>query len=176
MIKSSDIPIRLLITVLILIVLEVLASAFLPLFGLNKYMIPFNILIVLYVGFKLETPYLALIILALQLTHSLFSIEGWEYGTIAGVIICIVIGYLRDLLHFTSSFITMFTVFLFQILWFFISSSLLYLKFDSFDYILQKFWRFIPESIILSLLAPIFFSLLDKVWKTKSEGLMGNNV
>ncbi len=176
MIKSSDIPIRLLITVLILIVLEVLASAFLPLFGLNKYMIPFNILIVLYVGFKLETPYLAIIILVLQLTHSLFSIEGWEYGTIAGVLICIVIAYLRDLLHFTSSFVTMLTVFLFQILWFFISSSLLYLKFGSMDYIVQKFWRFIPESIILSLLAPIFFSLLDKVWKTKAEGLMGNNI
>ncbi|MFG1500875.1 hypothetical protein ABMA70_11775 [Halobacteriovorax sp. XZX-3] len=176
MIKSSDIPIRLLITVLILIVLEVLASAFLPLFGLNKYMIPFNVLLVLYIGFKLETPYLAIIILILQLTHSLFSIEGWEYGTISGILICIVIGYLRDLLHFTSSFITMLTVFLFQVLWFFISSSLLYLKFDSFDYIVQKFWRFIPESIILSLLAPIFFSLLDKVWRTKSEGLMGNNV
>ncbi|AYF43519.1 MULTISPECIES: hypothetical protein [Halobacteriovorax] len=176
MIKSSDIPIRLLITVLILIVLEVLASAFLPLFGLNKYMIPFNILIVLYVGFKLETPYLALIILSLQLVHSLFSIEGWEYGTIAGVLICIVIAYLRDLLHFTSSFITMLTTFIFQILWFLISSSLLYLKFDSFDYIVQKFWRFIPESIILSLLAPVFFSLLDKVWKTKGEGLMGSNV
>ncbi|EPZ50118.1 hypothetical protein ACRXCV_03855 [Halobacteriovorax sp. GFR7] len=176
MIKSSDIPIRLLITVLILIVLEVLASAFLPLFGLNKYMIPFNVLLVLYIGFKLETPYLAIIILILQLTHSLFSIEGWEYGTISGILICIVIGYLRDLLHFTSSFITMLTVFLFQVLWFLISSSLLYLKFDSFDYIVQKFWRFIPESIILSLLAPIFFSLLDKVWRTKSEGLMGNNV
>jgi len=171
-IKTSDIPIRLLITVLILIVLEVIASAFLPLFGLNRYMIPFNVLIVLYIGFKLETPYLAIIILILQLTHSLFSIEGWEYGTIAGVLICIVISYLRDILHFSNAVMTMLTVQIFQLVWFCITASLLYLKFDSSDYILQKFWRFIPESIVLSLLAPVFFSLLDKIWKVRSEGLM----
>ncbi|OIQ16847.1 MAG: hypothetical protein BM556_14415 [Bacteriovorax sp. MedPE-SWde] len=174
-IRSSEIVPRLFITILILIVLEVISSAFLPLFGINKYMIPFNVLIVLFLGFKLENPYLALMIVAVQYCHSLFTIEGWEIGTIAGVTICIVISYLRDVLHFTSSVVTIMVTQLFQILWFVIVSSLLYLKLGSFDYIVEKFWRFLPESIVLSLMAPFFFSVLDKVWGVHNEGLMGDN-
>ena len=166
---------RLFITVLILIVLEVLTSAFLPLFGLTRYMLPFNVLIVLFLGFKLENPYMALLILVVQYFHSLFTIEGWEMGTIAGVLICVVISYLRDVLHFTSSLITIVVTQIFQVLWFIIVSSLLYLKMDDTSYIIDKLWRFLPESIIISLLAPFFFSVFDKVWGVGNEGLMGES-
>ena len=165
---------RLFITILILIVLEVLSSAFLPLFGISKYMIPFNVLIVLFLGFKLENPYLALMIVAIQYTHSLFSIEGWEMGSIAGIIICIIISYLRDVLHFTNSIVTILVTQLFQFVWFIILSSLLYLKLENFSYIIEKFWRFIPESLVISFVAPFFFSILDKVWGVKDDGLMGD--
>lgn len=175
-IRSREIVPRLFITVLILIVLEVISSAFLPLFGVNKYMIPFNVLIVLFLGFKLENPYLAVMILVVQYFHSMFTIEGWEMGTIAGVIICIVISYLRDVLHFTSSIVTITVTQLFQVLWFIVISSLLYLKLGSFEYVVEKFWRFLPESIILSLMAPFFFSILDKVWGVRDEGLMGESI
>ena len=94
-------------------------------------------------------------------------------GTIAGVIICVIISYLRDLLHFSSSILTIITTQVFQFFWFIITSSLLYLKLSDFDYIIQKFWRFLPESIVLSLMAPLFFSLFDKVWRVRDEGLMG---
>lgn len=174
-IRSRDIVPRLFITVLMLIVLEVISSAFLPLFGINKYMIPFNVLIVLFLGFKLENPYLAIMILVVQYFHSLFTIEGWEMGTIAGVLICIVISYLRDILHFTSSIVTITVTQLFQCLWFVIISALLYLKLGSIDYIYEKLWRFLPESIVLSLMAPFFFSILDKIWGVRDEGLMGES-
>ncbi|EQC45705.1 hypothetical protein [Bacteriovorax sp. Seq25_V] len=173
-IRSREIVPRLFITILILIVLEVMSSAFLPLFGISKYMIPFNVLIVLFLGFKLENPYLALMIVAVQYFHSIFTIEGWEMGTIAGVLICIIISYLRDILHFTSSIVTILVTQMFQFIWFVILSSLLYLKLGSFDYIVEKFWRFIPESIVISLVAPFFFSVLDKVWGVRDEGLMGD--
>ncbi len=159
----------LVITLLILIVLEILSTAILPMVGLTKYRIPFNVLIVLYMGFKLETPFTSILILILQYTHSFFSIEGWEMGTVAGVMICIIISYLKDLLHLTSSVITIVVTQLFQTLWFIIVSSLIYLKTDDFSYIVQKFWRFLPESIVISLIAPFLFSILDVIWKTEGE-------
>ncbi len=157
------------ITLLILIVLEILSTAFLPMVGLTKYRIPFNVLIILYMGFKLETPFTSIMILILQYTHSFFSIEGWEMGTVAGVMICIIISYLKDLLHLTSSVITIVVTQMFQTLWFLIVSSLIYLKTDDFSYIAQKFWRFLPESIVISLMAPFLFSILDVIWKTEGE-------
>jgi len=157
------------ITLLILIVLEILSTAFLPMIGLTKYRIPFNILIVLYLGFKLETPFVSIMILIIQYTNSFFSIEGWEVGTVAGVMICIVISYLKDLLHLTSSLITIVVTQIFQVFWFLIVSSLVYLKTDNFSYIVQKFWRFLPESIAISLLAPLLFSILDAIWKMDSD-------
>lgn len=165
------------VTLLILVVLEILSTAFLPMMGLTKYRIPFNVLIVLYMGFKLETPFVSIMILILQYTNSFFSIEGWEMGTVAGVVICIVISYLKDLLHLTSSIITIVVTQIFQTLWFLIVSSLVYLKTDDFSYIAQKFWRFLPESIVISLLAPFLFSILDAIWKTESDsGGLGSSV
>jgi len=165
------------VTLLILVVLEILSTAFLPMMGLTKYRIPFNVLIILYMGFKLETPFVSLMILILQYTNSFFSIEGWEMGTVAGVVICIVISYLKDLLHLTSSIITIVVTQIFQTLWFLIVSSLVYLKTDDFSYITQKFWRFLPESIVISLLAPFLFSILDAIWKTESDsGGLGSSV
>ena len=40
------------ITLLILVVLEIFSTALLPMLGLTKYRIPFNVLLVLYLGFK----------------------------------------------------------------------------------------------------------------------------
>ncbi len=164
------------ITLLILVVLEIMSTAFLPVMGLTKYRIPFNVLIILYMGFKLETPYTSILILILQYTHSFFSIEGWEIGAVAGVMICFIISYLKDLLHLSSSVITIFVTQIFQTLWFIIVSSLIYLKTDDFTYITQKFWRFLPESIVISLLAPILFSILDAIWKTEGESGLGSSV
>lgn len=172
-IKTLEIIPRIFITILVLVVLEVVGSAVLPLFGLTKYILPFNVLIVLYLGFKLESPYLAIMIFIVQFFHSVFSIEGWEIGTIAGILICVVISYLRDVLHFTNSIVTIFVTQLFQALWFVIVSALLYLKIGNTQFITEKFWRFIPESIVISLLAPMFFAFFDKIWGVKDEGLMG---
>lgn len=172
-IRTTDVVPRLFITILVLIVLEVISSAVLPLFSLNKYMLPFNVLIVLYLGFKLENPYLAVMIIVVQFFHSIFSIEGWEIGTIAGVLICVIISYLRDVLHFTNVVVTVFVTQIFQALWFVIVSFLLYIKIGNVQFIVEKFWKFIPESIVISILAPIFFTFFDKIWGVKDEGLMG---
>ena len=161
------------ITMLILIVFEIISTAFLPLIGMTTYRIPFNILIVLFLGFKLESPFIAILILLIQYVHSFFAIEGWAMGTVAGVMICILISYVRELLHFSSATITILVTQIFQTVWFIITASLLYIRNGNFDYFLPKLWRFIPESIIISLLAPFCFSLLDRVWKISDHGMLG---
>ncbi|MCP4914299.1 MAG: hypothetical protein GY909_14395 [Oligoflexia bacterium] len=162
------------ITLLILFVLEIFSTALFPLFGLSSIKIPFNILIVLFLGFKINSPYLAFMILFTQYFHSFFSVEGWEMGTVAGILICLLISYLKDLLHFSSAIFTIIVTQIFQVVWFLIISGLYYLKFDGFEYIIEKFWRFIPESIIISILSPFFFSLLDKIWNVGEGGMLGD--
>lgn len=166
----------LILTLFLLCVLEIFSTAFLPVIGLRKYIIPFNILIILYLGFKLESPYIALLILVIEYFHSFFSIEGWEFGTIAGVLICVVTSYLRDILHFSSAGMTMLVTQIFQGLWFVIVSGLMYLRFDNTEYIVSKFWRFVPESLLISLLAPFFFAILDRIWNTSEGGMLGDEV
>ena len=165
----------LVVTLLLLIMCEVLSSAFLPLIGLNHYRIPFNVLIVLYFGFKLDSPYTPIIIFCIQYFHSFFSIEGWEMGTIAGIIICISMSYLKDLIHFKSSIATIFVTQVFQFVWFVITSSLIYLKHENINYIIDKFWRFLPESIVLSLLSPFLFLIIGTIWSSRSGSLLGED-
>jgi len=173
--QLKDLIVPLIITSLILVVLEILGTAFLPLLGLNKYAVPFSILIVLFLGFKLETPYLAVMILIVQYFHSFFSIEGWEMATISGVVVCLIISYVRDLIHFTSPPMTMMVTQIFQFIWFIITALLIYIKQGTFDYVLVKFWRFLPESIVISLMAPFFFSVFDKIWKVDESGMLGDD-
>lgn len=167
--QFKDILIPLSVTLLILLVLEIVITAIFPIFGLQNYTLPFSTLIVLYIGLKLETPYLAILIFFVQYLHSLFSIEGWEIGVIAGVSICILISYLRDLLHFSSAFMTMFLVQAFHLVWFVVTSSLIYMRIHDSAFIWDRFFIFLPESIVISLLSPLLFSFLDKIWNVRND-------
>lgn len=162
------------ITLLVLIIFEIIATAFLPALGITTYRIPFNIMLILFLGFKLESIFLALMILIIQYLHSFFTLEGWALGTVSGVVVCMLISFLRDLLHLSSKLITAVVTQLFQIVWFLITIGLIYLKSGDYHFILAKLWKFIPESIILSILAPYCFSLLDKIWKLKESGMLGD--
>lgn len=174
-IKNHVIPLGL--TLIILILFEVATTAFFPALGIKDYRIPFNIMIVLYLGFKVDSPFLGLYILLIQYFHSFFSVEGWEMGTIAGISICIIISYLKELLHFSSAIITILVTQLFQVFWFLIMAIMFYLKLRDFGIVLDKFYRFIPESIFISLCAPVFFIVMDRIWGVSSkEGMLGEEV
>lgn len=160
------------ITLLTLIVLEIVSTTFLPALGLIQYRFSANVLIILFLGFKLESPYIAICIFFVQYVHNFFSIEGWEVGTVAGILIGIIISYVKDVIHLTNFVTTIFVVELFQIVWFIITSFILYLKIDNSVYFYEKFWRFLPESIILALFAPLFFVILDQIWKPRQSSLL----
>ena len=155
-------------TLILLLFIEIISTAVLPAIGIVNYKIPIDILVILFLGFRLETPFLAIFILFIQLFHSIFSVEGWAYGTFTGVIVCMVIGYVKDHLQFTSILSTMILTQLFQILWFVIVGLLFYFQTKEFSYIELRFFHFIPESVFLSLISPLVYAILDKFWSTSS--------
>jgi len=61
------------------------------------------------------------------------------------------------------------------VVWFIIVSFLIYLRLGTTEYILLKLARFLPESIVISLIAPFFFMLLDQIWRIKEGGVLGEN-
>jgi len=160
-------------TVILLLFFEIISTAFFPALGLENYRIAINVVIILYLGFRLDTPFLALFILLIQMFHSIFSIEGWAYGTFTGVIVCMVIGYVKDHLQFSSAIGTMILTQIFQVLWFVIISLLFYFQSKSLNFIELRFWHFIPESLLLSLFSPVLFTILDKFWSKNYQAEAG---
>lgn len=172
----KDIVLPLLKTLILLFFLELMTTAIFPNIGLVNYRIPFNILIVLFLGLRLETPYLAIIILIVQYFHGFFSVEGWEMGTLTGVVICVVVSYVRGMIHFSSWGMTILITQVFQLLWFFLQSILIYIQLGSLNYIFERGWRFLPQSLIITLLSPFFFYLLNRIWNIDDRGILGDKI
>lgn len=90
-------------------------------------------------------------------------------GTIAGIVICLIMTYLRELIHFRSIPITIFVTQVFQFVWLGVVSLLLYVQYADIDYLITKFWFFLPESILLSFGAPFLFFMLDAIWSIQGQ-------
>lgn len=169
----KDLIIPLIKTIFLLIVLEIITTAIFPKIGLANFRIPFNILIVLYLGLKLETPFLAILIMIVQIFHGFFSIEGWELGTVTGIVICVIVSYLRETIHFSSWLMTILITQIFQLFWFVVQSVLLYIQLGSLNYIFERGVTFLPQSIVIAILSPFFFHLLDRFWNDEPKGTLG---
>lgn len=171
--SAKDIALGIAKTCLLLAVLEIFTTAVLPALGIADFRPEFNVLIVLFLAFKLETPALPWLILAVQYVHSAFSIEGWAIGAFVGVLISLSVRYLKDMLDFSTAVSTIVVVQVFQIAWFAVTSFFLSLKLGDFGSYFHMFWQAVPESFALSICAPAFFYLLDRFWKVnlKSAGV-----
>ncbi len=175
-INFKDIVFPLIKTVILLFFLEIITTAIFPMIGLLSFRIPFNILLVLFLGLRLETPYLAIIIMVVQYFHSFFSVEGWEMGTVTGIVICVTVSYVREMIHFSSWGMTILITQVFQLLWFFVQSVLIYVQLGNLDYIFDKGWRFLPQSVFIALLSPLFFFLMNKIWNIDDRGMLGDKI
>lgn len=167
--SAKDIAFGIIKTLILLIALEVFTSALLPAIGIVNFKPAFSVLIVLFMAFKLETPVLPYLILLTQYTHSIFSIEGWGIGTLAGIIVALSVRYLRDLLHFTTAVSTIVVVQIFQIAWFLMVTFMLCLKLGDFGVFFDVFLQFVPESFFISIISPFFFIVLDRVWRVNDS-------
>lgn len=158
-----------LITLGILIALEIATSALLPALGWREARLAFNVVIILFMAIKVSSPLLPWFVMLLQLVHSAFSVEGWALGTLAGIFVAFTAGYLKEILQFSSAVATIVIVQLFQVLWYLLTVSIICLKLGSFEKFGLLFWNALPASFVLSLVSPIIFSVLGKVWNVDDE-------
>lgn len=171
--KLSHIAIALVITIAFLLGLEVVTATLLPVLNWHEYRLTFHVLLIIFLAIRLDTPLVPWMILALQLIHSAFSVEGWAIGTFAGIIVLLSANYLKEVLHLTTAFMTMVTVQLFQIIWFITVSTIICLKISDFSKFGMIVWSFVPGSLILSLISPLLFFFLEKIWRDSSETSQG---
>jgi hypothetical protein len=157
------------LTLALLVGLEIVTSTILPAMGWNEYRLTFNVLIILFLAIRLDSPGVPWMIMGLQMMHSVFSIEGWALGTFAGLIVMLSANYLKEVLHLTTAFMTMITVQLFQFIWYLTVTVIICLKISDFDKFGMIIWSFIPGSILLSLISPLIFWVLDNIWKVPSD-------
>ncbi len=157
------------LTLGILIGLETVTSTMLPALGWKEYRLTFNVLIILFLAIRLDSPGVPWMILGLQMIHSIYSIEGWALGTFAGLIVMLSANYLKEVLQLSTAFMTMITVQLFQFIWYLTVTIIICLKISDFDKFGMILWSFIPGSILLSLIAPLLFWILDSIWKVSSD-------
>lgn len=168
--RFSQLLISFAFTLGLLIGLEVVTSTILPAMGWKEYRLTFNVLIILFLAIRMNTPIVPWLILGLQMIHSIFSIEGWALGTLAGLIVMMSANYLKEVLQLTSAFMTMLTVQLFQFIWYLTVAVVICLKISDFDKFGLILWSFIPGSILLSLISPLLFWLLGVVWRVPVDG------
>lgn len=171
--KFIHLVIALVLTILSQVILEVLSSTVFPIMGLHEFRLSFNILIVLFLALNFNSTFLPFIILIIQWFHSAFSIEGWALGTFAGVLISMLVNYTKELLHFSSRAGIMVVVGIFQVVWFFVTSTILAVKTGDFGHLLERAPYFLPEVVILTLLSPFFFAYLSQIWSflNRNDGL-----
>jgi hypothetical protein len=157
------------LTLVILIGLEIFSSAILPSLGWMNYKLNFNVLIILFLAFRFATPVFPWIILILQFAHAIFSVEGWALGTLVGILLSILVVYVKEVLHFSSFLLTIITVQIFQTAWYLLSITLICLKLGSFEKFGLYFGNAFISSILLSILSPLLFKFLDKIWAFDDE-------
>lgn len=165
--RLKDLLSSLSLTLILLIFSDILITSLLPALGLRHFNMSIHILIVIFLGFYIQTPYISLLILLIQLVHSLFTVEGWAHGTFTGVVLIMLLNYLKDLLQFRSALFTFLLTFVLQYLWFFIVASLIYFRVGNFEYYSQSFFDILPETLVVSFISPFFFSVLSKIWKVQ---------
>ena len=172
--KFSQMMISYCLSLAILTGLEVFTSSILPALGWVEYRLTLNVLIILFIALRLDSPLVPWMILGLQLVHSIFSIEGWALGTFAGLIVMVSANYLKELLHLSTAIMTMLTVQLFQVIWYLTVTLIICLKISNFEKFGLILWSFVPGSIMLSIISPILFWVLEFVWRVPSDsGPMG---
>ncbi|MFW5887241.1 MAG: hypothetical protein ACOCUH_00405 [Bacteriovoracia bacterium] len=167
--KLNNILFSYTITIFFLIALDLIFSSLFLGLGISNYRFFFEILIIIFLGLRFNSALLPFSIFAMMYVHSAFSAEGWEMGTIAGIVVCAVLGFLKDLLHVSGKISTMIMVQICQLLWFFVVSVIFCFKIGDFGLFFSKFIQYLPESLVMSFISPFLFDFLNKIWRYKPE-------
>ena len=171
--NSKTFFISLTLTTVFLLLSDVLVSSLFPLVGFENLRVSCLTIIILYLSFYFNNLLIAPLIAYFYFVHGIFSVEHWSVGALSCLTVSILISSLRNVIHLSNYFVTFVFVQLFQIVIFFISSLIIYLKLDSSESLLESFYLFLPESIIISFISPMVFNLLHKIWFRSGREMEG---
>ena len=87
-----------------------------------------------------------------------------------------IISYLREMIHLSTPPVTMIVTQIFQSVWFLLVTTLIYIKTSDLAFAIDKFWRFMGESVVISLLSPVLFALLEKIWRSPQGSSFGEEI
>lgn len=163
--RISNTLLSLLLTILLLMFLETISTALIPALGFHGLLLPFNVLFILFLAFRVHTPMLPIYVLMIQFFHSIFSVDGWAHGTLNGLVICLGINYLKNIINFTTTVSIMVITFVAMIAWYIMTAFLLYVSAKNLDLALNRLWGSFPECLIISLISPAFFTVLGRIWR-----------
>lgn len=166
-VKMTDLIPLMAISLVIMVFFEVIMTTLFPIVGLTYFRLPFHVLLILFLAFNIDTPYISILILLTMLVHSLFTVESWAIGTATGVFLIVILSYVRELIHLGAAITTILVTQVFMLVWNLIASVLIYFKDDNVTLILERFWNFLPASVIISLFSPILFALLSQIWNSR---------
>ena len=96
-------------------------------------------------------------------------------GTVTGILVCILISFVKDIIHLKTKVMTFLMVQLFQFVWFLIMGIMIYLKLDDMTYVWTRLVNFIPVSVIVSFLSPFVFPTLDRIWVSREDQILEGN-
>lgn len=152
------------LTLLLLVGLNIINTSLVFTINLGYYILSFNVIIVIFLNFKIDTPCISFLILIIQYFHSFFTIEKWEVLTISGIILYHMISYLKEFIQLSSVMIIIVLTEIFQCFSFLIVSTILYMALDQNNFTIDTITSFLVRSTIGSLTAPLLFFFLDRIW------------
>lgn len=160
--------------IVLFLVLEISSSALIPAIFSSFYLPQFMPLFVLFIGIRWDSSIRPLLILFLNIIHGAFSVEGWAIGSFIGVLLSWPLGILREIIHFSSSFVLIIFSCIFYSLWFFLATFIFAMKNDQYHLIKEYTAIILIKSLLLAIITPLVFIILDKIWMGSSDSQQGH--
>jgi hypothetical protein len=164
-IKLSQLILALIKTTLLLVLFEIFSTTVIPLLGIHHFKFSPHVLFIIYLCIYMNNVSLPFLILFIEGVHSIFSIDGWAFGTLAGIILGFLMAQLKDLLEIQSTLVTILATFLSYIMWSSLNATFIFLKIGIVSPNWEQLLYFVGEGFILALFAPKLFSFLSHHWQ-----------
>ncbi len=167
---------RLFWTSLLLIVSNIFFTTLFPFVFNIGFRPSLNVVILLFLAYRLQGNSLPFIILFFQSVHGAFTAQGWAFATLAGIGVGLIISRIKDMVHFYLSWVQVAFTFVFSWIYFFILSFFMYLKTEELSFFYLNLGTELAESLFSAALAPFIFKVMKKIWKTDSatEAMVSN--
>jgi hypothetical protein len=151
-------------TILICIIFDLFFMTLLPLFSLKWMAVSITQIVIIFLSFTIGYSWLPYGILALQMSHGLFSLEGWALGTLIGTLFCLLMIRLKALVQITGPLSTIITTYIIQLVWCIVAGVLTSIKNNDWKFFQLFFNQGLTYGLITALISPFIFFMLRKIW------------